>query len=299
MNYANDPARDAHRTIAGFVFQVNSTILRWLNLEPETFLELESGEDIDVVRAEAQEPEENLERLLTQLKQLSDGSLTLRNREALKSVANFCGHRKTNPEWKLRFRFVTTLPIGEEREGWEYSSSGIQTWERLRRSQESEEERAAATDALRAFLSGCERPSGFSKLSWANLEETLAGQAPYSFADIVATFEWAAGVGDYLEIKKQAISRLQMLLPEATPETVARKFDQLFAFVFERLCQPGTKRLDGASLHENLINSDASEEFLAATQRLVARLEALGQRVAKLEVTVDQHGEQLQSHSGK
>jgi hypothetical protein len=32
MNYVNDPARDAHRTIAGFVFQASSTILRWLNL---------------------------------------------------------------------------------------------------------------------------------------------------------------------------------------------------------------------------------------------------------------------------
>ena len=121
MNYTNDLLRDAHRTIAGFVFQVNSTILHWLNLESGTFLELESGEDIDVVRAEAHEPEENLERLLTQLKQLSDGSLTLRNREALKSIANFCGHRKANPSWKLQFRFVTTLPIGEEREGWDNS----------------------------------------------------------------------------------------------------------------------------------------------------------------------------------
>lgn len=296
MNYANDLARDAHRTIAGFVFQVNSTILHWLNLEPETFLDLESGEDIDVVRAEVHESEENFERLLTQLKQLSDGALTLRNREALKSVANFCGHRKANPAWKLRFRFVTTLPIGEEREGWQYSSSAIQTWERVRRSEGSEQERAAGTNALRDFLNDCRKPSGFSKLTWTSLEEALAGQAPYTFADIVAKFEWAAGVGDYLQVKKQVYARLEMLLPEATQEMVARKFDQLFAFVFERLCQPGTKRLDAGTLRERLIASDVSHEYLAATRRLVDRLEALEERVARLEVKVDWHDEQLQSH---
>ena len=121
MTYANDSARDAYRTIAGFVFQVNSTIFHWLNLEPGTFLELESGEDIDIVRAEANDPDENIERMLIQLKQLSDGSLTLRNRDALKSVANFCGHREANPTWKLAFRFITTLPVGEEKEGWTLS----------------------------------------------------------------------------------------------------------------------------------------------------------------------------------
>src|SRR5580692_891180 len=135
MTYANDSARDAYRTIAGFVFQVNSTIFHWLNLEPGTFLELEAGEDIDIVRAEANDPDENIERMLIQLKQLSDGSLTLRNRDALKSVANFCGHREANPSCKLGFRFITTLPIGEEKEGWTLSPSAIETWERIRRNE--------------------------------------------------------------------------------------------------------------------------------------------------------------------
>jgi len=298
MTYAIDPARDAYRTIAGFVFQVNSTIYHWLNLEPGTYLELEAGEDIDVVRAEANDPDENIERMLMQLKQLSDGSLTLRNRDALKSVANFCGHREANPTWKLGFRFITTLPIGEEKEGWTLSPSAIATWERIRRNEASEDERPIGIEALQTFLRSCEKPTGLSPETWVSLERMLSGKTPYSLAEIVATFEWAAGTGDYLEVKKQVLARLEMLVPEGSSEAASAKFDHLFAFVFERLCQPGAKTLDAGILGEHLVSSDVSHEYLAAAQRLNLRLEALEERVANLEERVAQHDERIQDLEG-
>jgi hypothetical protein len=52
MSFVSDPLRDAGPIIAGFFFQVNMTILRWFDLEPETHLELECGEDIDTVGAD-------------------------------------------------------------------------------------------------------------------------------------------------------------------------------------------------------------------------------------------------------
>jgi hypothetical protein len=45
------PGRDAHAAIAGFVYQVERTILAWLDLPPDTILFCESGEDIDYVAA--------------------------------------------------------------------------------------------------------------------------------------------------------------------------------------------------------------------------------------------------------
>ena len=45
--------RDAHATFAGFVFQVNVTILDWLELLPGQHLELEAGEDIDLIQEAA------------------------------------------------------------------------------------------------------------------------------------------------------------------------------------------------------------------------------------------------------
>jgi hypothetical protein len=47
FNYNVD--RDGYATIAGFVLQVDLTLLRWLNLDDSETLELECGEDIDAV----------------------------------------------------------------------------------------------------------------------------------------------------------------------------------------------------------------------------------------------------------
>jgi hypothetical protein len=45
MNFIQISGRDAHATFAGFVFQVNVTILRWLRLDPDQHLELEYSEE--------------------------------------------------------------------------------------------------------------------------------------------------------------------------------------------------------------------------------------------------------------
>ncbi len=296
MDYVNDPARDAHRTFAGFAFQVNSTILYWLNLSPGQHLELESGEDIDIVRSDLTQPREDYVRLLTQLKQLSNGSLTLRNRDALESVVNFCWHLDQNPDWKLRFRFITTLEIGKEREGWSFSPSAIRTWESIRRSENSEEQRIAGLDALLNFLRSYASIEQFSPERRAGFERMLAGQTPYTFADIVNTFEWATGSDDYVGIKGMVLSRIREILPNSTDEETQEKFIQLFAFVFETLCHPGPKRLHADTLRGKMSSITVSGAYLAATATFASRLDALEARVSHLEQRVDQHDENLHRH---
>jgi len=100
-NSVSRPRNDASATIAGFVFQVHLTILQWLRLAPDEYLELEAGEDIDVVRLEADDSGDEAERLLMQLKHLSGRSLTLKSRESLEAIANFCCHRSAYPDWRL------------------------------------------------------------------------------------------------------------------------------------------------------------------------------------------------------
>jgi hypothetical protein len=67
MDSLSRPGNDACATIAGFVFQVNVTIQHWLKLGPGEHLELEAGEDIDIVRQEAGESGADPERLTVQL----------------------------------------------------------------------------------------------------------------------------------------------------------------------------------------------------------------------------------------
>ena len=62
------PYRDASATIRGFVYQVDLTILRWLELSDGQALELESGEDIDFVANNLNAEVNPTERRLEQVK---------------------------------------------------------------------------------------------------------------------------------------------------------------------------------------------------------------------------------------
>jgi len=48
-------------------------------------------------------------------------ALTLKSRKAVQAIANFCGHRKSNPGTAHRFRFLTTARAGIE-QGWPVAS---------------------------------------------------------------------------------------------------------------------------------------------------------------------------------
>jgi hypothetical protein len=67
MTFISNPRRDAHATFAGFVFQVNVTILRWLSLKAGEHLELEAGEDIDLIQRGVAGSGSEDERLVEQL----------------------------------------------------------------------------------------------------------------------------------------------------------------------------------------------------------------------------------------
>jgi len=97
MSFIPKSGRDAWSTIAGFVLQVDFTILRWLNLEEGEILELECGEDIDTIQKQLSTEEIDETRLMEQIKRRS-GTLTLRAPEALESMVNFCETRRANPK---------------------------------------------------------------------------------------------------------------------------------------------------------------------------------------------------------
>jgi hypothetical protein len=69
--------RDAWSTIRGYVYQIDITIQRWLDLLPNQVLELERGEDIDIISRSLIAGSEERDRLLEQVKH-RDSSLTLR-----------------------------------------------------------------------------------------------------------------------------------------------------------------------------------------------------------------------------
>jgi hypothetical protein len=154
MTFVTNPRRDASPTIAGFVFQVNVTILRWLELQDGEHLELECGEDVDTVQNGPASGIAAETRLLEQIKARSGRSLTLKNEEALAALSNFCSHRDANPTSNLKFRYITTANSGAEK-GWDRSESGIDTWTALRRGRYDESTQHEAIAAIRTLLKSC------------------------------------------------------------------------------------------------------------------------------------------------
>ena len=267
MDFLTNPRRDAHATFAGFVFQVNVTILRWLNLKPGQHLELEAGEDIDLIQKGAADSGSKDKRLLEQLKEQPSRSLTLRSADALEAIANFCSHRRSNPGAELAFRFLTTTTIGRERD-WTGALSAIETWERVRAVQMDAAECAAAINEIQTFLLSCPRPSSVSEDSWESLRTVLSQPDLDELAEIIASFEWAVGSGDHEAIEVDVCSVLEKLEPVRPPGVARTVYQRLFAFVFRLLCTPGKKQLTADALAAELQTSTVTDTDLFAAAQL-------------------------------
>ena len=125
------PNRDAYAVIRGFVYQADLTILRWCELRDQEHLELECGEDIDIVAGALGTGASDCYRTLEQVKHL-ERSITLVSPESLTAMANFSAHRWDNPTQELRFRFCTCARVGLERSDPFEGRPGIEVWEALR-----------------------------------------------------------------------------------------------------------------------------------------------------------------------
>jgi len=118
--------RDAYGVVRGFVYQVDSTILRWVDLDDNEILELEKGEDIDIVTNDIENNE--LSRELEQIK-YRESTITLNSDTSLELLYNFFQHRLENPDCKIYFRFVTNTNYGIERPALFIDGrGGIEVW---------------------------------------------------------------------------------------------------------------------------------------------------------------------------
>jgi len=287
-SFISDPSRDASDVIAGFVFQVNLTIQRWLELKDDEVLELERGEDLDTVQLETgQLPEA---RTLEQIKRRGS-PLSLKSSDALASVARFCEHRKTNPRIRLRFRFITTGRLAKERT-WTRPDTAISAWQSIYREQLTDAEQERALEAIRQFLQGCRAPAGLSQGTWPFVKDIAKRDNRAELLDVIQSFEWSLGVIDHSGVEdavKRALIRTGFAKDEGTSYAL---FERLFLYVFKRLTQHGLKRLTTAELRAQLGLSQLSENdeaFLVFIQDL----RGLARRVENLEGRTARHDQLL------
>ncbi len=295
--------RDAYPTIRGFVYQVTLTLRRWINLEEGQLLELERGEDIDLVcRSLNAATTHEADRLLEQVKH-REQNLTLRTPAVLEAIANAFEHSAANPTTQLRFCFTTNAAIGVEQScPFPDRTAGIELWEQVRRGELTEPDRTRAITAIAEFLAKLTRPDGIEEQNWRALQEIASSTDLSRFTDLLSRFEWSTSATNADSVDQDVRKRLISQGFAADEMQAEQLFQRLFLVVFKRLCEPGIKRLTRNELQEQAALPTLSESDHATLARLSACCFELELRVENVEAvvaTIDKNVNELTANQGR
>ncbi|MGO4350124.1 FxSxx-COOH system tetratricopeptide repeat protein [Paenibacillus sp. MCAF9] len=274
--------RDAWATIRGFVYQVDITIMRWLDLEPNEMLELERGEDIDIVEGQV--------RSLEQIK-VRQKKLTLRSKEANEAMASFHEHRNLNPNLKLNFRFITNAENGKENSPWNMNEKAIVVWNNIRQKKLSNEQQTNAIKNIRQFLLAMTRPKNFNNDTWKNWRSFLSGASDNDIYNYICSFEWGLHNPDPADIKEIIEQKLVEQRHILNFEEGNRLYESLFCYIFRLLTRKGIKSITKDSLTEVLSDfqiTDIEKSILQSIDSLrsnvalhESRLEAVEKKLSQ------------------
>jgi hypothetical protein len=231
------------------VYQVDLTIQRWIGLQEDERLELERGEDIDIV-ARGIASNDNEQRITEQVKG-REANLTLRSAAAMEAVANFALHRERNPGLSILFRFTTNARAGvEQNVNFPGSLPGIVAWQRVQSGATGEAEESATAGALREFYRQLPRPTGIADEAWEALQRRASAD-DREWLDFLAAFEWSVE-GDAPPALPVAIQQTLVASGLAGAGDAEALYQRLFTHVFRLLATDGDKILDRGILRDTL-----------------------------------------------
>jgi len=271
--------RDAWGTIRGYVYQVDVTIHRWLDLSETDVLELERGEDIDIVHRDLKGDE--LSRELQQLK-FREGNLSLNRAEIIEILKKYYLHRKNNAGHTLKFRFVTNLTYTTEKPAIFPSEKGIDAWHRLAKLQNLD---ASNVDLIRIrqqlqlmiskqIIPVTDKLTDAQKeeqQSWTDFSTYLDDTS--ELIDFIKNFEWSFRNEDQNQVSKEISA---ILAGKHGKENAKPIYARLFLHLFKLLSTSGLKQIDKALL-DNLCTmpaiSQADQQLLDIVQTLLSSLD--------------------------
>lgn len=278
--------QDAWGTIRGFVYQVDTTIKRWLGLRPSQALELERGEDIDLVAESLRLAPAERDRLLEQIKYRED-NLSLRSPSVRAALAHFRQHQAANRELSLVLRFTTNTGTAREADTpVEDGVAGIIAWQQLRDGTWPGDA-DALVEAIRALLRSEARPEGVREEVWAAYQDWVRTCGPEELRAFVDAVEWSMGAPDADSLGPEIRALLTERGYAADDRAAEELYQRLFLHVFKLLSQRGTKRLTLETLAEQLAAPALAEDDRRLLSDLASLLSVVEVRVAALEHRVD------------
>jgi hypothetical protein len=262
--------RDAWASIRGFVYQVDLTIRRWLDLASEEVLELERGEDIDLVSSSILAGGEESARLLEQVKH-REQPVTLLSEPAVLAIACAVEHRKASPQLNLRFRFTTNARVGKERFS-QHPRPGIEVWEDIRSGRTGADELPASVAVICSILKTAREPGSLNPEAWAAYSAAIEHGSDAELLGFIRTFEWGTRSEDAANLGA-ALTQSLVSSGRARDLTQARAlYERLFLHVFKTISRDGIKRLTAPDLTGLLFLPTLSESDRSLLETVVVRL---------------------------
>ncbi|MBI4219917.1 MAG: hypothetical protein HY682_07240 [Chloroflexi bacterium] len=286
--FVYNPQRDAFKAIRGFYYQIQLTVIRWLELPHESVLICECGEDIDHLSRLPDADAETQRRILEQVK-LRD-RITLRSTEALSALVRFREAVTANPAIHLRYRLSTTATVGREQSGgFPRGLPGIEAWSLTVRGQLTREEEIAFVDALKRVVADSRCPPDLPSATYASFQTYVANTNGTSLVrGLVHPFEWATGLLEPPRLLTQIHTVLLQQGRANTDGEAAYLADVLLMHVFRLLTASGEKRLTVDGLDQLLRERSLTEvdrRILTSLTRHVEQAEAyLTQMVSQINV---------------
>lgn len=249
--------RDAWSTIRGFVYQVELIIEQWSTLHEASIIELELGEDIDLVRQGLDNDQLDVDRILQQVKH-SERSVTLRKNSVTEFLAAVVEHRRSNPQLHLIFRYLTNAaPATERPSPLNPPRPAILAWKDLLSGPAPENHPDAVK--IRTLLSSAERPPKLRDATWAEYREFLANATSAEFATLLGCVEWSTGSGDLDAVTRRVLDTLTAQHASG-PDEAALIHCHLFEVVFSLLVTRGPKRLTKAEFIQHVRSTSKAIE---------------------------------------
>lgn len=281
--------RDAWSTIRGFVYQVDITILRWLNLKENEILELEKGEDIDIINDGLKDEEKS--RILEQVK-YREATTSLNTELAIELLFNFFLHKKNNPKQKLLFRFVSNAGYTKERPSlFPKGKSAIEVWQEI-----FKEDNVSPTDSrvqiIKTFLKKkidtklTELPKTIKKeleiiQNWIDFKTLILN--PNEIVLFIKDFEWSDISPASDKISQEVKNAISASIHFEANTNIEELYPRLFLYVFKLLTNNSTKRLDILQLKSQSNLSALSPTDNTTYDLITSLLNSINGRVSRIE----------------
>lgn len=244
-NFEYNKNRDASATINGFVYQVNTTIEKWINLTDKEHLELEKGEDIDIVQKEIISKNGSLtekeNRILEQVKHRKS-TIRLTSPEFIETLINFKEHSEKNSSINLKLSFFTNSPIGKEQNSPLTKRKGINVWNSINNNEFHGFEDDNLTLGIKELVTRGKPFSQMEKVEkWKEWKDYITKLSITDFKNIIKKVEINHTQTSSNNYSDKIIKELTSISSDKDSAKIL--YYKLFSFIFDILSKTGEKKL--------------------------------------------------------